>query len=67
AKRGRHAMNRKPWWQKCFLDFILTAVSLYGLYTFNNQKALLGKKWPGARRWIPFCTFPPRCLRWARR
>ena len=47
AKRGRHAMNRKPWWQKCFLDFILTAVSLYGLYTFNNQKALLAEKVAG--------------------
>ena len=44
AKRGRQDYSRKPVWQKFFIDIILLAVSLYGLYTFNNQSALLEEK-----------------------
>lgn len=44
AKRSRHALGRKPVWQKFFLDFITLAVSLYGLYSFNNQKAALAER-----------------------
>lgn len=34
-KRGR---SDKPIWQKLYLDFIMLAVSLYGLYNFSNQQ-----------------------------
>lgn len=30
--------NKKPFWQKCFLDLILTALSLYLLYNFQEQR-----------------------------
>lgn len=33
--------NRKPLWQKVFLDFILLAISLYGFYSFNKQKDII--------------------------
>lgn len=44
AKRSRHAGDVKPFWQKFFLDFLLLAVSLYGLYSFGNQKEMLAKQ-----------------------
>lgn len=40
-KVQRQDQNVKPFWQKIFLDVILVAVSLYALYSFNNQKDLL--------------------------
>lgn len=33
-----------PWWQKIGLDFVLLAVSLYGLYNYGSQKDLLVQK-----------------------
>lgn len=44
SKRAAHARNQSSLWQKFGLDFILLAISLYGLYAFNNQKALLAEQ-----------------------
>lgn len=44
SKRARHARNQSSPWQKFGLDFILLGISLYGLYAFNNQKALLAEQ-----------------------
>jgi putative ABC transport system permease protein len=37
----KHRKSSAPMWQKVFLDLILLGVSLYGLYSFNNQKDIL--------------------------
>ena len=37
AKRKKSRSN-KPFWQKFYLDVVILAVSLYGLYTFNIQQ-----------------------------
>ncbi len=37
-KSANHYENKKPLWQKLFLDFILLGISLYLLYNFNGQK-----------------------------
>ena len=44
AKRNKHAGDVKPFWQKFFIDFLVLAVSLYGLYSFSNQKELLAER-----------------------
>ena len=44
AKRNKHAGDVKPFWQKFFIDFIVLAVSLYGLYSFSGQKELLAER-----------------------
>ncbi len=44
SKRAAHARNQSSLWQKFGLDFILLGISLYGLYAFNSQKALLAEK-----------------------
>ena len=44
SKRAAHARNQSSLWQKFGLDFILLGISLYGLYAFNNQKALLAEQ-----------------------
>ena len=43
-KVQRQAQNVVPFWQKIFLDVILLGVSLYALYSFNNQKAYLAEQ-----------------------
>ena len=40
-KRTTGKRKHSPLWQNMFLDVLLLGVSLYGLYTFNNQKAAL--------------------------
>lgn len=40
-KRGKNRSGRRPWWQKIFLDVVLLASSLYGLYHFRGQKEYL--------------------------
>lgn len=45
-KRRRHKQS-KPLWQKLFLDIILIGVSLYGLYSYNNQMAFLSQQVDG--------------------
>ncbi len=42
-KRSRHKQKR-PLWQKLFLDVILLAVSLYGLYSYSNQMDFLADR-----------------------
>ena len=43
-KRAKRAGRGMPWWQKSGLDVLLLAVSLYGWYTFNAQKAALAQR-----------------------
>lgn len=42
-KRTKHKSN-KPLWQRLYLDVILLAVSLYGLYRFQSQTAYFTAK-----------------------
>lgn len=44
TKQKKTRKNNRVWWQKYFLDFVMLAVSLYGLYTFTNQKELLSER-----------------------
>ncbi len=43
-KRAKNRKSDKPLWQKLFLDIILLAVSLYGLFSFNGQKEILAAR-----------------------
>jgi len=43
-KRQKNRKSNAPWWQKVFLDVILLAVSLYGLYQFKSQEAYLAEQ-----------------------
>ncbi len=43
-KVQKQSQNTAPLWQKLFLDVILLGVSLYALYSFNNQKAYLAQQ-----------------------
>lgn len=45
-KRSRHR-QKKPLWQKLFLDIILLGVSLYGLYSYHNQMSYLADQLDG--------------------
>lgn len=40
-KRQRSRKTKHPVWQRFFLDVLLFGVSLYGYYSYNNQKAYL--------------------------
>lgn len=40
-KRERSRKTRHPLWQRLFIDVLLFGVSLYGYYSYNNQKAFL--------------------------
>ncbi len=40
-KRSTGKKTTRPLWQKAFLDIILLGVSIYGLYSYNNQKEFL--------------------------
>lgn len=44
AQKQKKRRSKLPWFQKFGLDFILLAVSLYGLYSYNGQKAALAQK-----------------------
>jgi len=44
AHKQSSARKRTPWWQKCGLDLILLAVSLYGYYSFYNRQASLSQE-----------------------
>ena len=43
-KQRKNRRSGTPVWQKFGLDILLLAVSLYGLYTFNNQKDILAQR-----------------------
>jgi putative ABC transport system permease protein len=40
-KQSKSRKSNKPFWQKFFIDFVCLAISLYGLYSYNNQKQYL--------------------------
>ena len=44
AQKQKKRRSDAPWFQRFFVDFLLLAVSLYGLYNFNAQKDLLARK-----------------------
>ena len=44
AQKQKKRKSDRPWFQRFFVDFLLLAVSLYGLYTFNVQKAELARR-----------------------
>ncbi|NLV49460.1 MAG: FtsX-like permease family protein [Clostridiales bacterium] len=44
GQKQKKRNSDRPLWQRLFLDVILLAVSLYGLYTYNGQKELLALK-----------------------
>ena len=43
-KQRKNRRSETPVWQKFGLDILLLAISLYGLYTFNNQKDILAQR-----------------------
>ena len=43
-KQKKHRNTDVPFWQRYFIDLVILAVSIYGLYTFNNQKAYLSQR-----------------------
>ncbi len=44
AQKQKKRKSKLPWFQRFGLDFILLAVSLYGLYSYNGQRAELAQK-----------------------
>lgn len=40
-KQSKSRKTVKPFWQKFFIDFVCLGLSLYGLYSYNNQKEYL--------------------------
>jgi len=44
AQKQKKRRSKLPWFQRFGLDFILLAISLYGLYSYNGQKAALAQK-----------------------
>ena len=44
AQKQKKRKSDKPWFQRFYVDILLLGVSLYGLYTFNGQKAALAQK-----------------------
>ena len=44
AQKQKKRKHEKPWFQRFFVDILLIAVSLYGLYSYNGQKEALAQK-----------------------
>lgn len=44
AQKQKKARRTRPFWQKAFLDVIALGTALYGLYSFNGQKAQLAER-----------------------
>ena len=44
AQKQKKRRGKLPWFQRFGLDFILLAISVYGLYSYNGQKAALAQK-----------------------
>jgi putative ABC transport system permease protein len=44
TQKQKKRRSDKPFFQRFYLDVVLLAVSLYGLYTFNGQKTALAQK-----------------------
>ena len=43
-KQSKSGLGARPLWQRLFLDVVCLGVSLYGLYSYNGQKAALAQK-----------------------
>ena len=43
-KQKKHRNTDVPFWQRYFVDLVILGVSIYGLYTFNNEKAYLSER-----------------------
>ena len=43
-KQKKHRNTDVPFWQRYFIDIVILGASIYGLYTFNNQKAYLSQR-----------------------
>ena len=43
-KQKKHRNTDVPFWQRYFIDLVILGASVYGLYTFNNQKAYLSQR-----------------------
>ncbi len=44
AQKQKKRRSKLPWFQRFGLDFILLAISIYGLYSYNGQKTALAQK-----------------------
>ena len=44
AQKQKKRKSDRPWFQRFFVDFLLLAVSLYGLYSFHAQEAELARR-----------------------
>lgn len=44
TKQKKTNKRSKVWWQRYYIDVVMLLVSVYGLYSFNGQKATLAKK-----------------------
>ena len=44
AQKQKKRKSTQPWFQRFFVDFLLLALSLYALYSFNAQKADLARR-----------------------
>lgn len=44
AQKQKKTRRARPFWQKAFLDVIALGTALYGLYSFNGQKAQLAER-----------------------
>lgn len=44
AQKQKKRRSSRPWYQRFFVDFLLLAISLYALYSFNAQKADLARR-----------------------
>lgn len=40
----KHRKSQAPLWQKLFLDVVILAVALYGLFSYSNQKQMLAQQ-----------------------
>jgi putative ABC transport system permease protein len=57
VQKQKKRRSDKPFYQRFFIDFILLAVSLYGLYAFNGQKTELARKVMGGAGARPAAVF----------
>lgn len=54
TKQKKIKRKNTVWWQRYFLDILMLAVSLYGFYTFNSNKADLVKKAQPVQIWTRY-------------
>ncbi len=64
-KSINHYENKKPFWQKWFLDVVLAAVSLYLLYNFNGRKEQIAQSVLEGRSIDPMIFLNATCFLFA--